>query len=66
MGFAEPGGFTIRQPLIECHPRECSTTKIAEPWNTYGGVSAEDLGAIYDYLRTVPTVKNAVPASERP
>jgi mono/diheme cytochrome c family protein len=30
------------------------------PWNMYGGMTAEDLGAIYDYLRTVPAVKNQV------
>ncbi|MEQ8278992.1 MAG: cytochrome C [Deltaproteobacteria bacterium] len=30
------------------------------PWTSYAGMSEEDLGAIYDYLRTVPPVKNAV------
>ncbi|HVJ16934.1 MAG TPA: hypothetical protein VM686_15945 [Polyangiaceae bacterium] len=34
------------------------------PWNMFGGMSAEDLGAIYDYLRTVPAVKNQVPDFE--
>lgn len=36
------------------------------PWNMYGGMNPEDLGAIYDYLRTVPPVKNAVPGFEPP
>jgi hypothetical protein len=36
------------------------------PWNMYGGMTAEDLGAIYDYLRTVPPVKNAVADFEPP
>jgi hypothetical protein len=27
------------------------------PSAMYGGMTAEDLGAIYDYLRTVPPVK---------
>jgi mono/diheme cytochrome c family protein len=36
------------------------------PWNMYGGMSAEDLGAIYDYLRTVTPVKNVVPEFEPP
>jgi mono/diheme cytochrome c family protein len=30
------------------------------PWRAYGGMSAEDLGALYDYLRTVPKVHNPV------
>ena len=36
------------------------------PWNMYGGMSAEDLGAIYDYLRSVPPVKNTVADFEPP
>ncbi|HEY3494845.1 MAG TPA: hypothetical protein VGK73_09175 [Polyangiaceae bacterium] len=36
------------------------------PWNMYGGMTAEDLGAIYDHLRTVPAVKNTVPGFEPP
>lgn len=31
------------------------------PWRDYGGMTREDLGAIYAYLRTVPAVRNAVP-----
>lgn len=30
------------------------------PWSVYGGMTEQDLGAIYDYLRTVPAVKNQV------
>jgi hypothetical protein len=30
------------------------------PWTFYAGMTDEDLGAIYDYLRTVPPVKNKV------
>jgi mono/diheme cytochrome c family protein len=30
------------------------------PWRIYAGMTEEDLGAIYDYLRTVPPVKNQV------
>ncbi|HEX8154190.1 MAG TPA: cytochrome C [Thermoanaerobaculia bacterium] len=30
------------------------------PWLAYSGMTDEDLGAIYDYLRTVPPVKNDV------
>lgn len=28
------------------------------PWWVYGNMTEEDLGAIYDYLRTIPAVKN--------
>lgn len=30
------------------------------PWTMYGGMTEEDLGTIYDYLRTVPAVRRAV------
>jgi mono/diheme cytochrome c family protein len=32
----------------------------AMPWFFYAGMTDEDLGAIYDYLRTVPPVRHAV------
>jgi len=31
------------------------------PWRDYGGMTREDLGAIYACLRTVPAVRNVVP-----
>lgn len=30
------------------------------PWTMYAGMSDEDLGAIYDFLKTVPAVENSV------
>jgi mono/diheme cytochrome c family protein len=30
------------------------------PWLAYSGMTAEDLGALYDYLKTVPPVENEV------
>ena len=30
------------------------------PWTLLGGMTTQDLGAIYDYLRTIPPVKNEV------
>ena len=30
------------------------------PWTQYAGMTEEDLGAIYDYLRTVPPITNRV------
>lgn len=30
------------------------------PWSVYGNMTDEDLGAIYDYLRSIPAVKNQV------
>ena len=30
------------------------------PWSSYAGMKEEDLGAIYDYLRTVKPIKNQV------
>lgn len=31
------------------------------PWRSYAGMTEEDLGTIYDYLMTLPAVKNRVP-----
>ena len=31
------------------------------PWRDYGGMTSDDLGAIFAYLRTVPPVRQAVP-----
>jgi hypothetical protein len=30
------------------------------PWLTYSGMTEEDLGAIYSYLKTVPPIENNV------
>lgn len=30
------------------------------PWRMYAGISEEDLGAIYDYLQSIPPVRNEV------
>lgn len=32
------------------------------PWLAYSGMTEEDLGAIYDYLRTLPPVEHQVNA----
>lgn len=42
---------------ISVKPGEFNTVM---PWTMYAGMSKEDLGSIYDYLRTVPAVKNLV------
>lgn len=47
-------------------PVKPGESQTSMPWNMYGGMSPEDLGAIYDYLRTVPAVRNAVPSFEPP
>jgi hypothetical protein len=31
------------------------------PWRDYGGMTTEDLSAIFAYLRTLPPVRHAVP-----
>jgi mono/diheme cytochrome c family protein len=31
------------------------------PWRDYGGMTSEDLGAIFTYLKTLPPVRHAVP-----
>jgi hypothetical protein len=34
------------------------------PWSSFGGMTESDLGSIYDYLRTLPPVKNRVETFE--
>jgi hypothetical protein len=36
------------------------------PWTIYAGMTEADLGAIYDYLRTVPPVRNSVERWQAP
>ena len=43
--------------LAPTQPGEFNT---AMPWALYAGMTTSDLGAIYDYLRTVKPVKNSV------
>jgi mono/diheme cytochrome c family protein len=45
----------------ESHNVEVAPNKNTHmPWLTYAGMTEEDLGAIYDYLRTVPPIENRV------
>lgn len=39
---------------------EMNDFNTAMPWTMYAGMTVEDLGAIYEYLRTIKPVKNAV------
>jgi mono/diheme cytochrome c family protein len=41
-------------------PRAEGQVNTIMPWRSYAGMTAEDLGAIYDYLQTLPAVKNRV------
>jgi hypothetical protein len=43
--------------MIPVKEHEKTTTM---PWTQYAGMTEEDIGAIYTYLRTVPPVKNKV------
>ena len=36
------------------------------PWTIYAGMTEADLGAIYEYLRTVPAVNNSVERWQEP
>ncbi len=36
------------------------------PWSSYAGMTEEDLGALYDYLQTVPSVHHKVKLSDFP
>ena len=36
------------------------------PWTMYGGMTEQDLGAMYDYLMSLQPIKNAVPEKFKP
>ena len=48
---------------MEVSPGDFNTVM---PWWEYGGMTPGDLGAIYDFLRTVPAATNAVMTLEAP
>lgn len=53
--------FKIRQrDVLEPRPLAPGETPSPMPWLAYGGMTEEDLGAIYDYLRTVEPVHHPV------
>jgi hypothetical protein len=47
----------VTHPPKVVAPQEFNTVM---PWTMYAGMTEEDLGSLYDFLRTVPKVKNAV------
>lgn len=51
-----PGSF--KPVVIDPAKGEMQTVM---PWTMYAGMTEEDLGAIYDYLKTLPAVDNTVP-----
>lgn len=48
--------FESPESLAKVTPQE----QTVMPWWVYGGMAAEDLGAIYDFLKTVPAIDHAV------
>ncbi len=46
--------------------RVAPETNTPMPWGSFSGMTEDDLGAIYDYLRTVAPVDHSVPRGERP
>ena len=51
----EPGAFT--PPAVSPQKGEMQTVM---PWTMYAGMTEQDLGAIFDYLRTLKPVENVV------
>jgi len=49
--------FTSPESTPDVQPEDFNTPM---PWTMYAGMTEKDLGAIYEYLRTVPPVHNAV------
>lgn len=55
------GAFKSRMPgPAGPRPPQAGERRSPMPWISYSGMSEEDLGAIYDYLRTVEPVRNEV------
>jgi mono/diheme cytochrome c family protein len=55
--------FADRAATVAVKPGAFNTVM---PWTIYAGMTEADLGAIYDYLRTVPPVKNSVERWQAP
>jgi mono/diheme cytochrome c family protein len=51
--FADPAAV----PVVDMAKGEMQTVM---PWTMFAGMTEQDLGAIYEYLRTVPAVENVV------
>ncbi len=52
--YVDSLGNPVKIPVV---PNEKNTIM---PWTVYGGMTTEDLGAIYDFLRTVPAINHKV------
>ncbi|HEX9654957.1 MAG TPA: c-type cytochrome [bacterium] len=46
---------------VRKHPLGKGEFNTIMPWSYFSGMTEEDLGAIYDYLRTIKPVKHSVP-----
>ncbi len=53
------GRFKSFESLTEL-PKVTPSRQTVMPWKDYAGMTAEDLGAIYNYLRTVTPIKNKI------
>jgi hypothetical protein len=64
MGHATKDEFIARfkafEPLAENPPAAPQGQNTVMGWLAYSGMTAEDLGAIYDYLKTVKPVRHEV------
>ena len=52
----DPSRGDIEAMAMPCDPKKNTIM----PWLWYARMSEDDLGAIYDYLRTVPAIRNDV------
>ncbi|MCP4295604.1 MAG: cytochrome C, partial [Proteobacteria bacterium] len=53
--------FKSSAPMIDEKPsKDVIAFNTVMPWAMYSGMKAEDLGAIYSYLKTIAPIKNAV------
>lgn len=54
------GRFKSFAAIAGAPPRAAPGLNTVMPWLAYSGMTERDLGAIYDYLRTVPPIRNRV------
>jgi hypothetical protein len=60
IGGMEKASFISRFKTVQAYPVKQGEFNTPMPWTMYSGMKKEDLGAIYDYLRTVKPVVNRV------
>lgn len=59
-GMTKEGFIDMFRKKAQAGKKPASTFQTMMPWTMYGSMTSKDLGAIYEYLRTVKPIRNQV------